>query len=188
PNAIPGAAGRPSMRWAARCVLWSILKISVDKRHQRFQCGLRIASLGAKIDRRILRRLGSHYLDNALGVDPWTIRRQTQIDPRLEGLRQLGQFDRRAGMQPDLVSHEYRCAELVHTVFLHQTGVNSSAVRRTASSVAPDAASVAAMTAPSTTGALQTTIRSRRDSGSISIAISLLVSAPPRSTRMATPF
>src|SRR5467141_142633 len=73
------------------------------------------------------------------------------------------------------------------TLAPHQTGVSSSAVRRTASRLAPEAASVAAMTAPSTTGALQTTTRSRRDSGNISIAISLLVSAPPRSTRIATP-
>ena len=43
------------------------------------------------------------------------------------------------------------------------------------------------MTAPSTIGALQTTICPWRSGGSISIAISLLVSAPPRSTRMATP-
>ena len=47
----------------------------------------------------------------------------------------------------------------------HQTGVSSSAVRRTASSEAPDAASVAAITAPSTTGALQTTTRARRRLG-----------------------
>ena len=43
-------------------------------------------------------------------------------------------------------------------------------MRRTASRVAPDAASVAAITAPSTTGALQTTTRLRRVSGNIAIA------------------
>ena len=46
---------------------------------------------------------------------------------------------------------------------------------------------MAAMTAPSTIGALHMTTRSRRRSSSISIAISLFVSAPPRSTRTATP-
>ena len=52
----------------------------------------------------------------------------------------------------------------------------------------PPEASAAAMTAPSTMGALQMTARSRRSGGSISTAISLLVSAPPRSTSTATPF
>src|SRR5205085_8170392 len=141
------------MRWAARCVLWSILEISIDKRHQRVQCGLGIASLGAKIDRRILRRLGRHDLDDALCVNPGPVRRQAKIDARFESLREFGQLHRGTGMQPDLVTHKYRCTQLLHTVFLHQTGVNSSAVRRTASRVAPEAASVAAMTAPSTTGA-----------------------------------
>ena len=46
---------------------------------------------------------------------------------------------------------------------------------------------VAAITAPSTIGALHTTTRSRRSAGSSSMAISLLVSAPPKSTRIATP-
>src|SRR5207244_3235014 len=45
----------------------------------------------------------------------------------------------------------------------------------------------AAMIAPSTIGELQRTTCRRRSSGNSSIAISLLVSAPPRSTRMATP-
>src|ERR1700752_3112229 len=165
PNAIPGAAERPSMRWAARCVLWSILEVSIDKRHQRFQRCLCIASLRAKIDRRILRCLGCHHLDHTLCNNPRTVRRQAQIDPRLERLRKLGQLDRGTGMQPDLVSHEDRCTELVHAVFLHQTGVSSSAVRRTASRVAPEAASVAAMTAPPPPGALQTTPRSPRGPG-----------------------
>src|SRR5271169_202674 len=66
-------------------------------------------------------------------------------------------------------------------------GDNSSAVRRTVARFAPPEASVAAITAPSTIGALQTTTRPRFSSASISIAISLLVSAPPRSTRIATP-
>ena len=51
----------------------------------------------------------------------------------------------------------------------------------------PPEASVAAITAPSTIGALHTTTLPRLSSGSISTAISLFVSAPPRSTRMATP-
>src|SRR5439155_18389349 len=66
-------------------------------------------------------------------------------------------------------------------------GDNSSAVRRTASSAAPPEASVAAITAPSTTGASQTRNLFRRTGSSRSIAISLLVSAPPRSTRITTP-
>ena len=44
------------------------------------------------------------------------------------------------------------------------------------------------MTAPSTIGALQTTTRFRCPGCNISTAISLFVSAPPRSTRTATPF
>src|SRR4029077_7853267 len=110
------------------------------------------------------------------------IRRQPEIDLRFECLRKLGQLDRGPGMQAHLVSHENRCPKLAHPRVPHQTGVSSSAVRCTTSSEAPEAASVAAITAPSTTGALQTTTRLRRSSGNISIAISLLVSAPPRST------
>src|SRR5262249_52559803 len=151
----------PWTRWAERCVLWSILKISVDQHHQRVQRGLRIATFRAEIDRRVLWRLGRHDLDDALCVDPGPVRREPEIDLRFKSLGKLGQLHGGPGMQPDLVSHENRCLQLVHTVVPHHTGVSSSAVRRTASSVAPDAASVAAMTAPSTTGALQTTTRPR---------------------------
>src|SRR5262245_47771212 len=175
------------MRSAMR-VLWSILEISIDQHHQRVERSLRILSFRAKIDGRVLWRLRRHDLDDALGVDPGTVRRQPEIDPGFKCLGKLGQLDRGPGVQPDLVSHENRCPKLAHPRIPHQTGVSSSAVRRTTSSDAPEAASVAAITAPSTTGALQTTTRLRRSSGSISIAISLLVSAPPRSTRMATPF
>src|SRR5271154_272783 len=73
-----------------------------------------------------------------------------------------------------------------HCRVLHY-GESSSAVRLTASKVEPPDASVAAITAPSTIGALHTTTRPRRSASSISTAISLFVSAPPRSTRMATP-
>src|SRR5712692_8893595 len=176
------------MRLASRCVLSSILEISIDERYERLQRGLSIRPLRTKIDGRVFRRLRRHHLDDTLCIDPGPVGRQPEIDTRIEGLRKLGQLDRGARMQPDFMSHEHRCPKLIHfRVPPHQTGVSSSAVRRTASSVAPDAASVAAMTAPSTTGALQTTTRSLRSSGNISIAISLFVSAPPRSTRMATP-
>src|SRR5262249_39457423 len=70
PNAIPGAAGTPSMRWAVRCALWSIRKILADQGHQRIQRSLRILAFGAKIDRRVLRRLGRHHLHDTLGIDP----------------------------------------------------------------------------------------------------------------------
>src|SRR5437899_8296241 len=70
--------------------------------------------------------------------------------------------------------------------FIHD-GDNSCAVATTSFSEAPPDASVAALTAPSTIGALQTTIFWERGSPIISTAISLLVSAPPRSTRIATP-
>src|SRR5882757_6382452 len=66
-------------------------------------------------------------------------------------------------------------------------GDSSSATRFTISSGEPPDASVAAITAPSTIGALHTATRPRRFSSSISTAISLLVSAPPRSTSMTTP-
>src|ERR1700731_1850155 len=84
------------------------------------------------------------------------------------------------------VGRLFGCGLVFHCRVLHY-GESSSAVRLTVSNVEPPDASVAAMTAPSTIGALHTTTRPRRSVSSISTAISLFVSAPPRSTRMATP-
>ena len=60
-------------------------------------------------------------------------------------------------------------------------------MRLTVAKSDPPQASVAAITAPSTTGASQITTLRCCSAGNISIAISLLVSAPPKSTRIATP-
>ena len=92
-------------------------------------------------------------------------------------------------MQPDLIlvrMAEAKTGEFGMKLVLRSPycGVSSSAMRFTVSKVEPPEASVAAMTAPSTIGALHTTTRPRRSSSSISMAISLFVSAPPRSTRI----
>src|SRR5215472_2772349 len=115
-NAIPGAAGRPSMRWAVRRVLWSIQKILIYQCHQRIQRCLRVLALRAKIDGGVLWRLCRHDLDDALGVDPGSVRREAEIDLRFECLGKLGELDRRPGVQPDLMPHKNRCAKLVHFV------------------------------------------------------------------------
>src|SRR5688500_18294474 len=91
-------------------------------------------------------------------------------------------------MQADLMFDEDRArGRIVRDGPIIHRAEYSSAVWRTISTLAPPAASVAATTAPSTTGALQSRTLLRRSSGSISIAISLLVSAPPRSTSTTTP-
>src|SRR5690606_29392640 len=99
---------------------------------------------------------------------------------------ELRELDRRARMQADLIGQQRAGLEDLGGDRDHGCK-NSSAVRRTCSRDAPPEASVAAITAPSTIGASQTTTRLRRSSSSRSTAISALVSAPPRSTRIATP-
>src|SRR5580704_16775894 len=84
------------------------------------------------------------------------------------------------------VGRPFGCRLVFHCSVLH-CGESSSAVRLTVSNVEPPDASVAAMTAPSTIGALHTTTRPRRSASSISTAISLFVSTPPRSPRTTTP-
>ena len=73
---------------------------------------------------------------------------------------------------------------------VHRSPIKTRAPRRWPGPgrASPPRVSVAAITAPSTIGELQITTCSRCPvSGNSSIAISLLVSAPPRSTRTATP-
>src|SRR5262249_6369131 len=120
---------------------------------------------------------------------------------RLKLFGELGQLHRRARMHARGV-HESHAAgndSAVGALQRHRVldrsslarphaADNSSATALTLSSDLRPAASVAAIPAPSTIGALHTTTGARRSGCSISTAISLLVSAPPRSTRMATPF
>src|SRR6516164_8931832 len=79
-QAIPGAAGLPSMRCAWRCVLWSIRKILIYQCHQCIQRRFRVLALRAKIDGGVLWRFRRHDLDDALGIDPGAIRREAEID------------------------------------------------------------------------------------------------------------
>ncbi len=70
--------------------------------HGRF----RIGALGAKVDRRVFRRLHRHHLDDALGIHPRAGWRKAEIDLRGKALRELCQLDRGAGVKTDLVSDQ----------------------------------------------------------------------------------
>src|SRR5882762_1540714 len=167
----------------------------IDKRADR--C-VSVAARCTKMQKRSLGGLHPHDPDRALGVDPRAVHLERQFHRCRETLGELGQLDRGAGVQPDLVGEErgsnngrlgHGHESNPHSSYLAAAycGDNSSAIRFTVSSDEPPDASVAAITAPSTIGALHTATRPRRFSSSISTAISLLVSAPPRSTRITTP-
>src|SRR5437868_1547993 len=184
-------------------MLWARFReICGDQIDQRGDRRLRIVARCLYLDSAAVRRAHRHDLGHALGVDPVGGVGDADRNLGLELLGELGELDRGASMHADGV-HELHVAghdlpvslrSFQHVHFPSfllptlQPAESSSATALTSSSELPPAASVAAMTAPSTIGALQTTTRFRRSGSSISTAISLLVSAPPRSTRIATPF
>ena len=53
----------------------------------------RIGTPGSEIQGCALGRFDRHHFDDALGVDPWTILREPNLDMRLKGLSELGQLD-----------------------------------------------------------------------------------------------
>src|SRR5260221_2833851 len=173
------------------------LKIAIDEFDQRLNGILRIRTGRPEMQLAIARRLQRHHLGDTFCINPRPLCCDCDIDAGAESLGKLCQFDRWTRMQARLVYQDHipqhRRLRNCHTVFIlfnacdAYCGDSSSAIFLTRESGAPLAASVAAMTAPSTMGALQTTTLLWRSSGSISIAISLLVSAPPTSTRIATP-
>src|SRR5579871_599719 len=187
PSARPGEATLPSN---IRSGWFVLIEIALDQSHQGIHGRVRVGAGGTEEDRRALAQLQTHHPDDALGIDPALHAVAAQMDRRGEALGELGQLHRRPGVEPDLMGDyggAFDRAFGTHDLPLIQGGDNSSAVARTCSRLPPPADSVAAMTAPSTMGALQITILSRHASGNISMAISLLVSAPPRSTSTATP-
>ncbi|MBI5105975.1 MAG: glycosyltransferase, partial [Solirubrobacterales bacterium] len=56
-----------------------------------------VRALGAQIERRSLRRLGRHDLDDRLGIDPRPVRGEREPDAGAEALGELGELHRRAG-------------------------------------------------------------------------------------------
>src|SRR3984893_195041 len=177
-------------------ILVETARDEIDERANR--C-IGVTARCAKVQKRSLGSLHPHDLDRAFGVDPRAVRLERQLHRRRETLGELGQLDRRARVQADLVGEERGSDDGRRLGHGHKAiltpchlaaaycGDSSSAIRFTVSSDEPPDASVAAITAPSTMGALHTATRPRRFSSSISTAISLLVSAPPRSTSMTTP-
>src|SRR5688572_20738889 len=133
------------------------------------------------MQRAALRDLHRHHSDDALRIDPGTLGLRRDLDLVGEGLGEHGELQGRPRMQAGRVGKKGAACRFGHC------GESSSAVRFTSARFAPLAASAAAITAPSTIGALQITTLPCRSSSSISTAISLLVSAPPRSSRIATP-
>src|SRR5258706_12414446 len=187
PTASPGATGVPVSKTIAVAISGFGFEVALDQSNQRAHCGLRVRAFRAEMQKCVLGCLGLHLLDDAFHVRPRSFVRRSEFDPGTEALRQLRKPDRATRMQPDLVQHAHLSFFLLRHLLRPYAGLSSSAVRRTSSSDDPADASVAAITAPSTIGALHTTTRVCCLSGNISIAISLLVSAPPRSTSTATP-
>src|SRR5712664_1078649 len=142
-----------------------------------------VGALGLEKEGLSSRGLERQHAGDALGVGPFAVLAHAQPELRLEALGQFGELDRGPRMEPGGVGDQRRSGE--DPPDGHRN--ISSVVARTFARLLPPAASVAAMTAPSTTGAEQTTTLACHSLGNISIAISELVSAPPRSTSTATP-
>src|SRR6478735_4790203 len=190
-----GEAGKAAFHHASL-----LIELACDDIDERSERGGSIFAAGLEMKHFALGRLDAHDLHRALGIGPRAGRAGRDLYTGAEALGGLGKLHRGPGMKPDLVGEQGAGRHLLHPCIplatlplagigrhLVHADINSSAVACTTASVEPPDASVAAITAPSTMGALQMTMRSRRSSGIISTAISLLVSAPPRSTRMATP-
>src|SRR5690348_2235763 len=185
-RARPGDAGLPVRRSSPTFV--AFIEVAAHELDQsRHRLG-RVVAMGAEVQRRTLGRLECHHLHDALGIDPRSILGQAQLDPAGESLGELRQLDGRTRMQADLMLNDARARDCAFRdgPVVHRAEY-SSAVCRTVSTLDPPAASVAATTAPTTRGALQFSTRLRFSSGSISIAISLLVCARPRSSSTTTP-
>src|SRR5882724_5575174 len=189
-NAIRPMANPSDATWAGKIRSGRVLiEVALDEADQRFQRLRGIVSIGPEEDGRAHTKFETHHAHDALGIDPVLRPFAPHPDFGIEALGELGQLHGRPRMETHLMGDEDGAFGRVrhHCFQARHRGESSSAVARTAWRLPPPAASVAAITAPSTIGALQTTTLSRRSSGSISIAISLLLSAPPRSTRIATP-
>src|SRR5688572_9494453 len=185
-RARPGDAGRPVRRSSVTAV--AFVEVAAHQIDQGLHRLRRVAAVGAEMQGRALGCLERHHLHDALGIDPRAAFAEAELDLAGEGLGELGELHGRARMQADLMRDDDRSGGgLVRGGPVLHRAEYSSAVCRTTSTLDPPDASVAATTAPSTSGALQISTLPRRSSGSISIAISLLVSAPPRSTSTTTP-
>src|SRR5579859_44887 len=106
PVAMPGAAGRPrsSLGFA---ILRPLVEVALDQLDQRLHRRARVLAGRAEMQLRVLRRLRRHYLDDALGIDPRAAVGKAELDRSPERLRELGELDRRAGMEPDRMGQQY---------------------------------------------------------------------------------
>src|SRR4051812_13596594 len=184
PIATPGDAIRPVQRISdigALLLFSSIIEIALDQLQDSAHSVRRLIAVGPEVKGTAVRCLHRHHLHDALSVDPRALSIQGDLDLSGEGLRQHGELQGRPCMKTGGMSEESPACGDAHC------GESSSAVFFTSASEAPLAASAAAITAPSTIGSFQMTTFLWRSSSRISTAISLLVSAPPRSTRIATP-
>src|SRR5262249_40937439 len=197
----PSGLDKPSLRWWRVRSRYVVREIGRDQIDQGGDRALGVFAQRFDFDDAVARCAQRHHFGDAFCIDPFGRVGGANGNLRLKLFGELGQLHRRPRMHARGV-HESHAAgndsavgALQRHCVLDRSSLarphaadNSSATALTWSSELPPAASVAAITAPSTIGALQTTTRSRRSGCSISTAISLLVSAPPRSTRIATPF
>ena len=161
-----------------------------DQRDQRVDGASASSPLGAEMQHGALRRLGGHHLDDALGVDPRPVGRERDLHAAAKVLASLVSFtDGRAWRPTSWVIRTDRFGDMPDMSsefpFAH-AGDSSSAVATTSQRGAARRFGRRDHRALDDRRVADDDLL-RRGSPSISTAISLLVSAPPRSTRMATP-